>query len=114
MTNRRNIQDVQARASAPRAPAPTVAHSSRATPLLPVLALINGSALLALVVLVLRPSALGALQQMILLLAMWLVVNLLVVVLVRLIDSGRTGAARVDVSPRQASMSVTVGRTDKT
>ena len=65
--------------------------------LLPVLALMNGSALLALTVLVVRPAAFSVLQQMMLLLAMWLLINLLVVVLVRLIDSGRPGTARMNL-----------------
>jgi hypothetical protein len=64
-------------------------------------------------VLVLRPSALGVLQQIIMLLAMWLLVNLLVIVLVRMIDSGRTGTARLGVTSREASLSVSVGAADK-
>ena len=93
------------------APAPTNGAAVRGAPLLPVLALINGSALLALVVVVLRPTALGAMQQVVTLLALWLLVNLLVVVLVRLIDSGRTGTARVGLTPQEVSMTMTVGRT---
>ena len=85
----------------------------RPTPLLPVLALMNGSALLALTVLVVRPAAFSVLQQMMLLLAMWLLINLLVVVLVRLIDSGRPGTARMNLSQDQATLSVSVGEGEK-
>ena len=47
-------------------------------------------------------------QQVVALLAMWLLVNLLAVVLVRLIDSGRQGSATVNVTKDQARLRVSV------
>src|SRR5687767_13145177 len=78
--------------------APAAPATVRATPLLPALALMNVSALIALAVLLMWPVAFDALRQMMLLLSVWLLINLLVVVLVRLIDSGRSGAASVNLS----------------
>ena len=85
-----------------------------ATPLLPILALMNGSALLALTLLVVWPAEFDLTQQVVALLAMWLLVNLLAVVLVRLIDSGRSGAASVNVSKEQATLRVSVARDQRT
>jgi hypothetical protein len=97
------------RATPAPAPAPP---NSRATPLLPILALMNGSALLAPTLLVVWPATFTLSQQAVALLSIWLLVNLLAVVLVRLIDSGRSGAASVDVSKDRAALRVSVARND--
>jgi hypothetical protein len=68
----------------------------------------NGSALLALTLLVVWPDTFNLTQQVVALLAMWLLVNLLAVVLVRLIDSGRPGGATMTLSKDQATLRVRV------
>ena len=107
----------RAPASPPRLTAPTppalFASVPRPTPLLPILALMNGSALLALTLLVAWPATFNVLQQLILLLSLWLLVNLLAVVLVRLIDSGRSGAATMQLSKDQATLRVNVDEAEK-
>jgi hypothetical protein len=68
----------------------------------------NGSALLALTLLVVWPATFNLTQQVVALLAIWLLINLLAVVLVRLIDSGRSGGATVSLFKDQATLRVSV------
>lgn len=86
-------------------------HPSPA-PLLAVLALMNGSVLGALVLLTFGPNVLNGPLEVALLI-LWLLMNVLMAFFMRLVDTGRSGAANVHL-PKIARLNVAIGNIEPT